>query len=249
MSSTSNSTANFTYDQAGTATVNYVTKAYGSSTNQTAYATQVNFENPGISGSGRKTFGNGTTYLSTLGPTTITNLFPFTDNYSVYAGTGGCTRRQHRAIDADHHSGVEPTISVTVPSINAIVATNTANPGNNGAGVLTSGGARVRATPSGTGCPAAFYLGTVSQSTIAGTGRFANPRRLRQLQPLRRLQLRHRPRPGLAQDDHLQERGDNGWAAGRHTAAAGTANLTATVYEFDEGSGQPDNGSTNGQCP
>lgn len=245
VSSTSNSTANFTYDQAGTATVNYFTKAYGSGSNQAAFATQVNFENPGISGSGRKTFGDGTTYLSTLGPTVVKDLFPFTDNYNVYAGTGGCTGVTTAPSTQIITPGSSPTISVTLPSINAIVQTNTANPGNNGAGTNATG-ARVKATPSGTGCPAAFYLGATQQTTVS-TGRFAHPEA-----PYGSYNLCADFNFGTSGSPNYRKTTTFKVGASTvgmpvaNTAAAGTSTMTAIIYKFNPSSGS--NGSSNGQC-
>jgi hypothetical protein len=245
VSSTSNSTANFDYDQAASATVNLVTKAYGSGSNTSASATYINFENPGISGSGRKTFGNGSTYLSTYPNTTVTGLFPFTDNYNVYAGTGGCTGVTTAPSTQILTPGSSPTISVTVPSINTVVQTNTANPGNNGAGTNQSA-ARVKLTPSGTGCPAAFYQGAGTQTTNS-SGRFDHPEA-----PYGSY--------NLCADFNFGTSGTPNWRKTTtfkvgattvsmpvaNTAAAGTSTMTAIIYKFAPSSGS--NGSSNGQC-
>lgn len=235
------STAGFIYDQAASATVNFDTKAYGSSTAQTAYATLVNFDNPGIP-SGRRTFGDGITYVSTIPASTISTLFPFTDNYNVYAGTGGCSGANTLPVTQIFSPGSTATLAVRVPSINAIISTNTANPGViGGAGTLTSG-ARVKATPQpvGTGCPGAFYLGGPAQATLA-TGKFADPEA-----PYGTYSLCADYNFGTSLSPIWRKANLNAGANVANTAANGTSNLAVTIYKFNPSSGS--NGSSSGTC-
>jgi hypothetical protein len=233
------STAGFTYDQAASATVNFDTKAYGSASTQTAYAAQANFDNPGIA-SGRQAFGTAGTYVTSIPASTISTLFPFTDNYSVYAGTGGCAGANTSPVNQIFTAGSTATLTVRVPAINAIISTNSANPGPvGGAGTLTSG-ARVKATPVGTGCPGAFYLGGPPASQLTNAqGRLDNPGA-----PYGTYSLcadYNFPTVGWRKANL------NAGANVANTAANGTANLAVTIYKYAATS-PGNNGSSAGQC-
>jgi|1186.fasta_scaffold01929_3 Tfp pilus assembly protein PilE len=180
------STASMQYDVAGTRNVVFKTQALDATTGALttsivdAKARIITVAPPGSTATAR-TFGDGTTRVDKI---VADKLFPFTSNYTIYAGTPACTT-----------NNPSPGVAALAPrpaAPAAELATGTADvqvlmPALAFTPVLPSGtsttpvsGASIILTPKGTGCAGAFQLGgagavTNSKGLLAGAGTTAVP--------------------------------------------------------------------------
>jgi Tfp pilus assembly protein PilV len=177
------STASVKYDAAGSITTNFVTQklaADGSlptTNNATDFVTSksryVTLANSGMSAA--KQPGSATAASASF---TNASLFPFSDGYAIYAGncTGARPTTQIPAIGSRPAAPVNQvataagaTVNVLVPAISFTVLKSGTDPTKN-----QLQNAKVRLTPTSTGCAGTFDLGGPGAVTQAN-GRVADP--------------------------------------------------------------------------